>query len=342
MSLPIGTKRIIPITANRLRIGEAASNFSYQIKLNLTNESKFKSLFNSANNIVVYDPLVDMQRPATILITPDKNSVLVYFDGPTQQSENRQFYVCAGPTINRVNSSQAFTNSGITNWWGFDEQAGSTTVADYAGGVTGELSVPSILTNGYFGGCVEYFNNSVGFVKVNNGELIGVGALSIDMMLLIKAHKTYNSVVTNGSFKFIINSSGQSLIASNGSTYGTFNTNLQANAWYHVVVQRDANGLVSLFLNGIQIGAPTNCGSPTAYSTYLRIGAFSDNSFPMNGKIDQLSIINSTVQSTGTIQTRSAMLLQSDFWTVGHSFDAGFSSNIFPTSPRGYGYAKRY
>lgn len=123
-----------PFTCNSSRVSETATHFLHQIDLSAAlSNAAFKSYITDRSSLLVRNE-AEAILPSKILLDLTGNTLFVYFDGPKSTSANTLFYLCASPDFTEVDSTTAFTNCGITNYWGFNETSG-TTAYDYAGSV---------------------------------------------------------------------------------------------------------------------------------------------------------------------------------------------------------------
>lgn len=142
----------LPFTCNASRVTETATNFLHQVDLSKAlNDATFKASVTDRSSLVIRDdegnPL-----PSKMLLNLSGNTLLAYFDGPKSTSADTTFHLYASPEFTEVDSTAAFTNCGITNFWGFDEASG-TTAYDYAGSANINLTSSISLGNtGHFGG----------------------------------------------------------------------------------------------------------------------------------------------------------------------------------------------
>lgn len=350
---PVGTKAVIPLTVNKDKIGEAVSSFTYKGTLVLTNETKFKANFSSAANITIFDTATGLQRPAWIFyISSNKDTVLGYFNGPTFTSASKTFFVCAGPTINRVNSASAFTNSGIVVANNFDESAGITSI-DNTGGLSLTLSAGAELGEpGIFGNSLTLPTSNSQAIT-NNNFLSGATSFTwiaaiYPTQLSIEDQFVIASRGSNVAFQFNRSSGNPGIWAVNigNGKYGNINNaslGLIENQYNFLTVIYDGVKTTNaeklkIYVNGAQktfdsfVGTiPSSCPVGTNYN--LMYGGYNISFF---GKIDFSTFYNTAI-SVGVISTDYEQTMSpSTFWAQGTGFSVGGGGNI-PHNRRGYG-----
>lgn len=336
---PAGTKAVIPFTANKTLVGEAVPNFCYSVKI--VTDARFKAAFNSAANITIFDTVTGLVRPSRIWYYT-KDTVYADFDGATSTSVNKIFHACAGPAINRVNSAQAY--SGITNEWGFDEQPGSTTVADYAGSVV-LTNVGNALKSGFFGNELNGGNSNY-YTYGSSNIMSGITAFLLSFVLNVSNLSTVQTVfasretgttgvgchvqINNGNLDVYIGATN-SLYRYACSTIGlTVNTYVLIDIVYNGA---DAVTPLKLYLNGDYKISSSIIGTiptslPVVSGAYINIAGRYQTTQGLLGSIDNCILGVGQIQSSGIISTRSAMLLSpQSFWTQGASFGVGKSTN---------------
>jgi hypothetical protein len=335
---PTGTQRAIKFTVNKNRVAETLTNFLYQGKAILTNDAAFKACFNSAANLTIFDTTTGLQRPARIWYYT-KDTVWFDFDWSTSISVNKEMFLCAGLTINRANSAQAYTNSGISNFWGFDEQTGSAVVADYAGGNVGTLNGSATIIEGVFG-------NQINLSSTTTSSVI---AQSLPTWISRTSHFTYNMLLTLGAdnttnrilfvfyknniervYAFIFNNMLYFAIGSEaGLSYGGCSIS-GLTGRHHYTFVYDGNQTTNqtrakIYIDGVVQNIPAYQNTVPSLTPDLTggyygiIGAASASYF---GTYDNVKLSNS-VLTDGIIQTSSNQLMQSDFWTQSTSVSVG-------------------
>lgn len=327
---PTGTQAVIPITVSKAYVSDAATNYLYQFILILTNETNFKAAFSSAANITVFDTTTGLQRASWIKYN-NKDTIYIYFDGPSSTSANKTFFVCAGADINRTNSASAFTNSGISNFWGTDEFVNGGTTANYTGGTTGTVSTPAALGSaGNFGPCASYENNASSKVTIA-GQTIGNGDVTIEFMfnLISSPNGGIGRVMDNGNF-FIMVSPTRLNVTSNGGTTLAYADCITTGSWIHILITRTAAGVVNIYANGVRSGAADqSSGTPASGTTNLVFGNRTIGDRPIVGKIDNIILTNSIQTNYAT--KKQMLMSPSTFWTQGNSSTIG---SLWPTGTK--------
>lgn len=335
---PTGTKAVIPLTVNHLKIGEDAANFCYQKVLLLANDQQFKNAFRSAANITIYDTVTGLIRPSRITYNT-KDSVYIYFDAPASTSADKVFYVCAGLTINRTNSSTAFTNSNITNYWSMGDSV--SPVIDAADAKNGTVTGATLGASGKFGRCVSFADGSNRITTTTIPTLDSVTKFTINTCV------KWNNF-SNDGYVFVKNASIDNKILCytstsnfnvwiyNGSSYhgvGYFpiSGNLSTITWYLINIIYDGsqstndtklkiyvnNELKSLTFTGT---VPSNTGASNGTT-------FGYTTQALDGYIDE-PLISSDAYTPGRITSRYEMVMNpSTFWTQGKSIPVNKSNN---------------
>ena len=80
------------------------------------------------------------------------------------------------------------------------------------------------------------------------------------------------------------------------------NTQVATNTWHHCALQRHANNVAELYVNGLLQNAPSTQANQVGQNSGGTIGIFADNvSVPMKGWIDEIRISNIARYSGNTI-----------------------------------------
>jgi hypothetical protein len=333
---PIGTNVVISLTVNHLKVGEVAANYCYQKVLLLANDTRFKSAFNSAANICIFDSSTGLVRPSRITYNT-KDSVYVYFDGATSTSADKVFFACAGPTINRTNGSAAFTNSNITNYWGLGDSV--SPVIDAAGNKNGTVTGATLGTTGQFGRCASYANGTDRITFATIPALNNTNKFTYNFLV------KYNSITATGYHLIRYQSATDKVVVEigvatfKGSVYngtelgvGTFPTSDLSNGnWYYIVVVYDGSqstnaSRLKIYVNNTE--KTLNFGTttvPAAIANTTPIVTFGTATTGNNldGYLDE-SLISSDAYTSGRVTSRYEMVMNpATFWTQGASFGVG-------------------
>ena len=339
MAIPYGTKYYIPITVDNTYVTENLSNFPYQIDLSskLSSDSIFKSFIISASNISVYDPTSDSTRPRIVELNLTENFLVVSFDGSTNISEYKTYYVCVGPDVADSNSSLALSNSGYTNKWGLDEDTGSTTIYDTVGSNNGTGSSSYIGAEGVFGKCITYPVNGLS-TRFNCGNVSVFNSAS-EFTIEFMAKFTGSSVSSNGyvvikrqssTSGFFIYYHGYDLsvfIMNGSSSEGNIDSsNFVLGQWHHIAAVYDGSQATNTDKLKIYVdGSPrvvsfvSNIPSslPNLSSYNFAIGDDPASTYRVfNGSLDEVGIMSS-LASQNFLVMRSNQFLEASFWSIG-------------------------
>jgi hypothetical protein len=128
--------------------------------------------------------------PSKMLLDLTGNTLFVYFDGPKSTSADTTFRLYASPNFTESDSTAAFTNCGITNFWGFDETGGSTAY-DYVGSVNIPLNSITLNNPGLFSGSA--IADGVNDYGVSSSNLSYANASSMVIGITIKRLSPLNT-----------------------------------------------------------------------------------------------------------------------------------------------------
>lgn len=334
MAFPSGVEYIIPVTVNKSLVSGTLANFVYQVDLT----SRYSTIANYINagtreNTAVYDPATNTTCPSlTALQLLQAKKVVMYWDGPASSTTTKTFFICFGKSLNQSYSSSAFTNSGYTHHWGFNETTGTTIYPECGSRQGTSTANVTVGNSGIFGNSISNNGSGSGAVTFDN-EIIGDGDRSFEFTIKL------NSIVSSG---YIFNNGRCSLDASSSSFYFTRNSTYVRSAlntlnlgnWQHLVITSTSAGITNFYLNGSLSGsANQNAGSPVIGTNNLKLLNGQSSSNPLNGLIDELGL-TSTILSTDYITTRSNLILNSSFWTI--------ENGIVITDNPSSGYSYRY
>ena len=318
MPVPSGTAYYVPITVNNSYVYEDLSNYPYQIDMSdkLASDSTFKSHISTVSNIAVYDPTGDTVCPKIAKLDLPNNKLLIYFDGSTDSSNNKVYWVCVGSSVNESNSVNAMSNSNYTSFWGFDEFTSGSTTVDDIGGYDGTVTSPATIGNtGIFGNCANNTGTGDGFISTTRS--IPTGEMSFEMIVRVDGY----GGSSNG--RVFESSGGATLYVRSGPDF-RFNSRYDSSpvdfsfsfsTYYHLLISRDASDNVTVYRNGSSV-ATGNSSSPVVGSNLAILNRnAADREF--DGNLDNFGII-STTKTINYANTRYNMLINdSSFWTIG-------------------------
>ncbi len=188
---------------------------------------------------------------------------------------------------------------GPVAYWNFDEGSGST-AADLSGsGNTGTLvnSPTWIAGKAQTGLSFDGTNDIVTAAS----DPIGSGAASISVWIYPRSlGQVTASIINNGKAVMSYGYNNRISFCSDGVTCpNNANFAVAFNQWSHVVVTRDASGLVNFYINGALSGtANQNSGTPAPASGQFRIGNTQNGAHTFDGIIDELRIYPRALQQS--------------------------------------------
>jgi Concanavalin A-like lectin/glucanases superfamily len=354
MGLPSGTQYCIPVVVNAAKIAGAITYYPYQIDLSvkLAADAVFKSHIASAANIAVYDPVEDSARPRLAMLDLSNNKLLLSFGSYAITSANKTFYVCVGSGVSQVDSTAVFGVPGYSNRWSFNEFSGAS-VADSVGSLTGTINSPAALAGGKFGNCIANTTGNVNFGVVSG--MVNKSTLSIECMFKVPSNTVtgfiYNKQqAASARISLYMDGAGNMRVyfANGIDSSGRFAMSpYAAGQWHHFMAVFDGSqGTDATRLKVVVDGAAVTLSFvgtiPATTDVYNQPLSIGYTSTPAECSCDELGIIPA-VKDIIYAQTRYNQFFDAGFFTVGSGYSVGGSQpNKLPTSPRGYGYAKRY
>jgi len=326
MAMPSYTRKL-SILANS-SLSSSNSNFPYQIDLSnkLATDSKFKAAITSASNIAIYDPVADLLRPRIVSLDLDNNKLFISFDGSSQTTADKEFIVLAGPEINEVNSSQAFSLAGFIHQLCFDEFTAASTTTDCVGGNIWTINSPATLGNaGKIGNGLTL--TSSGNAIASSG-LIGTGDYYIEFIFKVNTvglNQTFIAHAGSG-ISIILNENKTIQIYSQGTGACAASTVLINDTnFHHIGILRRESGLTDIYIDGTKAGTNMGSGTPIDATKPTKIGLYGASVYPLSGMIDNIGWCDS-VKDFDFYTTRYNMLMSPEtFWTIGNS--SGQTSN---------------
>jgi hypothetical protein len=198
-------------------------------------------------------------------------------------------------------------DSGLTEYWKFDDGSGTTAVNSSAKGTTsnGTLTGSTLPTwgAGYMNGGLDFAgvagnyvlgpSNYTGF---NDNYTISVWAKSTDATTndkkLVTTYNGFGGISELFYFKKIGINQGIFFSSVGGST--NYYHDITDGAWHHLVATRTISGVETVYADGVQIGQNTTTAGTLTMNfgnTSLRIGGSDGGS--MNGSLDEVRIYRS-------------------------------------------------
>ena len=201
---------------------------------------------------------------------------------------------------------RSMPDRGLVGYWSFDDSTGVTgvTALDLSGygndgAITGAVDTTGVVREGLF------FSGSGD--KIDTGaDMIGTGADTFCAWINPASLGTSSAgrIIDNAGIVLATYVSNTLLFSSDDSTVITspFNS-ITLNQWQHVCVTRDAAGLATFYINGVQSGTMNrNSGTPVAGANNVIIGNDLASARDFNGGMDEIRIYD-RVLSPGEIKT---------------------------------------
>lgn len=275
------------VTINHVQVAETSSDFLFQLKI--PRVGALITAVESADDVGFTNVNDTTRRARWVVYTPD--TIFMYSHIAVSSTVDTSYRLQYGKALNEVNSSATFTNCGITNFWGFDVD-GSTAV-DYADAQTGTITSPAtIASGGGFGKGIQFDINANSKLTYTN-DVIGVGDRTISFIITRgSASGTFQRLFFSGRNEITLNntananatfsSNGTATIASFVNAFPTVGEKYLAS-----FVRNASTGIVTLYVNGSQVGTPQSGGEPVANATALNIGSLG-GALPCNAKLDNI------------------------------------------------------
>lgn len=315
--VPNGTKYYVDITINSASVGETSAHHLLQRDLSsLLSNANIKANFDSTIHLKVTTPTDTAVRPKWLLFTKlDSTKMFLHCDAPVSTTENKVIRLCFSKSFTSTNSTAAFTNCGITNFWGFDNPVDGTTAIDYAGGIT--------LTEGggvTLGGSGKWYNCSQNITSSAHMDGSFVPTLVSTQSFTISGYFMYTFNFTSSQVMIYFNDvvgfnnvdfyqiSGALRIYMGMANYLSYSTaSLSLNTWYNYVVTFDGTlaeaERLKLYVNATQVSGTITGTIPTTTSASNSTTRFGHNSLnAFQGKYDNV-FVASDIKSPGSITT---------------------------------------
>ena len=196
--------------------------------------------------------------------------------------------------------------------WRFDDQPGSTTVADSAGTFTGTLSPAgaSIITGGRAGSCLLLDRNLGGYVDMGNVLPLTNTSFSLVAWVRLGPAETADTriidkdqALTNGYY-LGINSAASGVGQANRASFFTGSTNpppavsttiVNDGNWHQIVSVFRLGGTTTIFVDGAPFEGTSLSGPIVTNTARFLIGGSSPGGTPtasFNGSIDDVQVYN--------------------------------------------------
>jgi len=207
----------------------------------------------------------------------------------------------SAPVTVTVNNVQAPPPPGLVAAYSFDQGSG-TTVTDQSGhGNTGTLTNVTWSPNGVFGSAASFNGTNGSFVTVPDSNSLDLtNGMTLEAWVKPTSLSGWNTVV----FKEQSNSYDYALYANTGSNQPSGNlqsslgdndlrgtSQLPLNTWTHLAATYDGT-VLTLYVNGQQVGTKLTSGPITTSNGALRIGGNTIWNEPFSGLIDEVRVYN--------------------------------------------------
>lgn len=322
MALPLGTEFIIPLRINKSLMIDNLSDFLYQVDISSYINAAYTHFSGDETKISVYDNDTDtvLYKHADVRnVTNGK--LFVYFNGPTSLLIDKTIYICFGSLMNYPNNSETFSTHGYTQYWGTNEQSGSS-IESYVGTYTGTIVPTATLSTGIFSTGISAPGSGAGRISFSS-EIIGNGDRTFEFLVnFIGAGPSSDGrLFTNTKSSIGINSTNRIVLTRNLVTYSqTALNSIVFNNWYHVTITSTSAGIANFYLNGVQSGSVNqNGGAPLAGTTNLMMFNREGYDRTANAYMDEIGF-SSSILSLNYLKTRSNQALNSNFFSIGTPF----------------------
>lgn len=187
--------------------------------------------------------------------------------------------------------------NGLIGAWSFDQGTGSTIVDDSVNSTSAYMTgTPSYYAAGKIGQGMSGFTTS-NYVTATNNSLFNVTALtacvwsnlsnlSTNPIALARADSAFGS---SGMWSISSNQLPKARLFAGSSVTLSSNTFTSLGAWTHLCLTYDGSNAV-LYQNGVSVASQPLTGSLGALTTPISMGALSDGSQPLDGRIDEPQI----------------------------------------------------
>lgn len=324
MALPVGTAYAIPITVNKSYVGGVLTNFLYQVNLTpyWSTITQYINLGNKTN-IAVYDPSTDttVAKVVSHALFTANNGLIIYFNGSTSTTVNKQYIVCFGKSLNDAeNWGGSFGMTNYTDYWGFNESGSTSAYADrgsYHGTVTSNASLGG---TSIWEKCVTNNGSGTGAVSFTN-EVIGAGDRTFDFLCKVTSlgPSSAGRLFHNGMCHCLTALTRKINFSRNNGVNTAASADLVYNfgEWIHISITSTSTGVSNIYVNGTLSGtANQNAGTPAIGTNNLlmmnRVGL--DRAF--DGSFEEFGLTNSILPTTYIATRAKQMLSPQTFWTI--------------------------
>ena len=319
------------VTINSAYVSETSIHFRLQFKVPRT--GIIAANCDSAKHVCMTGINDTIRVPRWVIFTTD--TIYVYADGAVNTSVNTSYNLHFSKSFNEVNTSSAFTNCGITNYWGLNEGTGST-ATDYAGGNSGTLTGNATWSNGqFYNGILNTTTGTSSYVIANAGPTKGKSAVTVNFVATAPSFTT-NQVyfaernATNRAIQVnIINDQltvyvAGTVASNNYGALSSFSSYVTANTPFLMTVVFDgtldkANRL-KLYVNGTQRaltiasgGIPATTENVSGAALYLNGYTSTSN----GGKMDECAIYGNAVTAGNITSLYNMLFSPTTFFTLG-------------------------
>lgn len=309
------------VTINSAYVSETATHFNLPFKVPRTDIVAANC--DSAKHVALTGSTDTVRVPRWVVFTTD--TLFIYADVSKSSSVNTVYNLHFGKTLNEVNSASAFTNCGITSYWGLNEQSG-TTVADYANGLTLTVGGGSTLGNaGVFYNALT--GGASGYAGISNAVMSGKTAFTLTS--IVNCDPVRNEIIYSartGSTVALQVFRGVALtIDMSGGNSSSISRTAIPNGISYITIVFDGSKTgnserLKLYVNGI-LQSMTYTGTiPSSTITYsslptFDVGGYRGGNYGVNN-IDESCLLSAAV-TAGHEADRYKALFTSTFLTLG-------------------------
>lgn len=296
---PVGVSYYVKQVIKKTVINDTYQNLMIPIKIPRT--GKVLSNCDSSKHVVVYNK-EGTKIPRRVVFTSD--TVYVYTNYSVNCKSDTSLFVGFGKTLNESNSALAFSNSGISDFWGFDSSG--TSGRDYVGSLHQTITAPDTQNSSTskFKGALYSATN--GKSTCNVQPLSNVTAFTLSVWVYNTANGT-QMVFTNRNTSqpyvqlYIYNVN--TLIIHVGGSSTSFSATypvMPLNSWTHLSVVYDGSksdnfGRLKLYVNGFlstgNYAGTIPASVPVFTGGYTSIGSIDGTpTYAMAGYIDNVEL----------------------------------------------------
>lgn len=275
--------------------------------LSITGLQNLTYQYDLAENITRIQNSIAAETQAYTYDALDRLTGWTLFESTQTRSETYGYDPASGNLSNRTSFAAALPGfedplaAGLAAWWSMDESSGQRANRHGSNPLLPYGTVTQAA--GQQGSAAGFSPSSPGHLRQESNALITTGNINFTLAAQVYLNSTTGTaIIANKGEKTNMNRRDYTLSVSNGilsfrvgngSSTGCVSSGsaVTANAWHTVIAWHDAeNDTLNLQIdNGTVFSAPYSGGaSNTTYP--LTVGAFADNTYVLNGRVDELAL----------------------------------------------------